>query len=79
MYSTETNRLLTQLQTIYRDLIQISSVERANTYQLRISAIEQARHRISEDVEACQQILDEFSPEFTTIQQSLTTIVNGKN
>ncbi|WP_080056393.1 hypothetical protein [Spirosoma aerolatum] len=79
MYSADTNRLLTQLQTIYHDLIQIGPVERANAYQLRITAIEQARLRIWDDVEACQCILDEFSPEFILIQRSLSKIVEGRS
>ncbi|GAB3956309.1 hypothetical protein GCM10028805_45770 [Spirosoma harenae] len=78
MYEIETHRLLNRLQTIYWDLIKISPVERTTYYQSRIAAITCAHQRVSQDIENCQLILDEFAPELRITQNALTHIVNGR-
>lgn len=76
MYEIETHHLLTQLQTIYWDLIDIGPSDKAAYYRSRIEVIEQARQRVCEDVETCQLLLDEFVPELTIIQNALTNKVS---
>ncbi|GAB4033296.1 hypothetical protein [Spirosoma gilvum] len=79
MYEVETHQLLTQLQTIYWDLMEIGPVDQTPYYRSRIDALELAHQRVSHNIEDCQQILDEFASELTITRGAITQLVSGKH